>query len=276
VPIRKRPDPRGYTEQAMADLAKPSRVFEWVESPARETIEIPLDEPALYLAILSYPARTDASKRKEFVEAAHAYHARIAVQYTKKHLPGRRLIVPANLRRYRKEKIDGVLNKGLRRIYQRRNGALWMAVKVWQRSVPSLRHAAGEWESFLAEHGLRTRPKNASLEEVSQNAIHRVWAESKPVLHLGFALPLEWYRRITLRLLHHLNRLPAPPDQLLGIVGSDGSFQELQLDHLLLSKAWLPEALIHAEIYRARILPALFPSIDTSETIRLIPKLSRK
>jgi hypothetical protein len=242
--------------------------------PAREEIVISPDDPFLYLSVLAYPGRRDQKKRNEFMKGARAYYAKHAVADAKKRSPNKKLTIPVALRRMKNEKIEGLINKGLRRIRERRNGAFWMAMAVMQGRAPNIEQAAGLWESLLAKHGLRK--KGGSFERTSANVKHRVWAASKPVLHLMCAVPLEWQRIVAKRLIYRGAGLPTPPDpDLLDARRADGAVDPLELHHLLLWHEWVPEALVVAELYRTRILPILFPSLDPAQMIRLVPKKSK-
>jgi len=249
---------------------------------AAETIYIPVEGDAAhlgavaYLAVLAYPSRAEWDKRTQFVEH---FKGRLSKLYidgavlrkgellrTYKRPRERVARIQPRYRQMKHEKIEGVLNRAFYRIKAWRlpaaEIALWMmlhnqrvgpfVVKVANASRPQweptsiakacdlvadlLNSQRGVWERFHSDHdfgwdAVRVR--------------HRVWATTKPVLHLAIAL------RGAPRREHY-------------------SIEPLLL---IQEPSWLRNALEYAEASR-QVLPQLIPSFEPEQAVRLLPEAS--
>jgi len=155
-----------------------------VESPAiikpkpLEVVHLPITGPGSitgaigFMAVLAYPNEID--KRDAFLEAGQAYAIRMFRPKDRKVFPGR-------LRKYPARRIldKGPLTAGFRRITTRRILAARML------GVFFLKH-------FGAVVTVEQAAKQVALNSgrVDCNFVQRVWAESKPVIHMAWAMQM--------------------------------------------------------------------------------------
>ena len=129
---------------------------------------------AMYLAVLAYPAPEEWPKRDRFLKAAQAWILKSCPRGWAKHL-----------RKWRPRDVKAVMNHAFWRIDSRREKAANIAKNLivsaaWSGQLESLLPSSIR-EAFGAHSAADT--------ELVANAMHRVWAESLPILHLAAALP---------------------------------------------------------------------------------------
>lgn len=206
-----------------------------------------------YFAVLAYPKREEWPKRNRFMEAAKAWLAKEYIKHG-----GKRAEIRPHYRQWKNEKIDGVLNRAFYRIKGWRLPAAklaWEKIMDGQRVGPFVLKVKDpddpNWKPrsvlALAERGARLL--NATRWEHSRSErefgwdvptfTHRVWASSKPVLHLALYFPYK-------------NRI---------------KFNPLLLIH---DPSWLRPTLLNAEAMRLH-LRRWFPTYDPESAIRLLP-----
>lgn len=136
-----------------------------------------------YLVVLAYPDPSEWNNRDEFIRAVKALLLQISM---KRGYPRKKVLPEYRPTRYRPKKMEGVLGKGFRRIYDRRLIAALIAVRTFPpfqfSIVRSLRGLVAGQEQ---RHGW------VEIKSALDNRYHRIWAESLPVLHLTIAVAAE-------------------------------------------------------------------------------------
>lgn len=164
---------------------------------------------AAYLAVLAYPSKGEWDKRTAFVEA---WKACLLKKYAN-NFPIRshkRYTIYAKYRKLPNQKINNVINNGVNRIATRRFTADRICREQIYLSPSAIRTMAQALGMvFGARHADVRHPKgNIRAVQGREAARHggdarfptareksRIWAESKPVLHLAMALTEECLRR---------------------------------------------------------------------------------
>jgi hypothetical protein len=223
-----------------------------------ETIYIHVEDPRVgviaYYAVLAYPKRTEAAKRPAFSDAL------IAI-WMKEFARGLgRKNVPTFYTGYKNEKIWGGLRPGLKRLARRLSAGIigWSVVLGggWEALGPS-----GMVELFVPgpttiDGAIRgyvgQRGTDEETETAAKNAMHRVWAESLPVLHLAMKNPI-----VVRTEEARLNGKEGPP--------SEPRFIDEDLLNSIFDPQWLRESLEGAEELR----PTLGDLLGTNPNDRL-------
>ncbi len=237
-----------------------------------ETIYIHVEDPRVgviaYYAVLAYPKRTEVAKRAAFSDAL------IAI-WMKEFARGLgRKNVPTFYTGYKNEKIWGGLRLGFNRLARRFSaGAVGWSLVL-----------GGAWEAFgpdgIAEvfvpgpttidRAMRgyvgRRGTDEETETAVRNAVHRVWAESLPVLHLSMKNPIV-LRMVEAQLNSKGGRAPKP------------TFIEEDLLNSISEPQWLRESLEDAEDLRPTLgdrlgtkpNDSLYRGFRPEDAIRLLP-----
>ncbi len=214
-----------------------------------------------YLAVLAYPNQKEWPKRDAFVECAKAW---VSKEYMDR--GGDRAKVLLKYRRYKREKIykHGPLNRAFYRIENWRQPAALMARWVMLQGVE---FGGGRIPSKTVPDGIPFKSmriltaastitqgagklgdlKAIGLPRDRENAIHRIWASTKPVLHLALAFPFHNPRYRSSKKKHMIDTL-----------------------RLIEDPRWLLPSLRFAECLLLE-LPQVFPSFDTAKAVRLLP-----
>lgn len=210
-----------------------------------------------YLAVLAYPERAEWPKRDKFVEAAKAWLCK-QYMYRRERKRAATNILP-KYRSFKWEKIDGTLKQAFYRIEAWRLPAAMMAdwvILEGKRVGPfvirvrdsdrkyftpaSLNRAAERVGELLAsQRQLQHARRGKEFGWERTSVMHRVWASTKPVLHLALAFPSRKGKKID-------------------------PFR------LVVDPSWLAQALVQAEATRL-ILPQLIPGFKIEKSIRLLP-----
>jgi hypothetical protein len=148
--------------------------------------------PTFY-ALLAYPSQRELLRREEFRDALRADMLKAAIAVGSK-----RSQIPERYRRFKNEKICGVIRRGFRRISRRLTAGsmgycICLALCVTRKEgetlqVPStVNKAAG---AVCVDKAMKTKKINLKLDLGTEgvNIKHRVWAESLSVLHMAIAL----------------------------------------------------------------------------------------
>lgn len=261
-----------------------------------------------FLAVLAYPNISDEKKRDTLAEAIHAalYKARVWNERSKKHdSSALRTRVPAEFRKIKNRRIDGLVRRGLGRISHRimaGNVALrfllagtiiplsgsessstteltskpfHIPITVLRSSGPArpLKLVAPKTlrDAFLDVVKLKQQKEKIYLSEddAMENFRKQVWVPSLPVLHLACTLYVETCR------------LPVAPADAIGeALESAGerrrreqSWEGAQFIWELTSDpSWIADALVRAEGYR-NLLGDRIPQCDFNldKAVRLLP-----
>jgi hypothetical protein len=176
---------------------------------AAETIRVYIGEPSgpiggvlLYYAVLAYPQASERPKRREFVEAMISMRIReYAVQGAAK-----RSDIPPQYRRYKREKMLSRINLGWKRVERRIHAAvmgwcIYLNEKQYPYATPTPEGKVGiilrgpntvndVVRAFVASRQNSSNPVHLESESAVANVMHRVWAESLPVLHIAMQNPI--------------------------------------------------------------------------------------
>lgn len=183
-----------------------------------------------YLAVLAYPNRSEWRMRDQFVEACKALLLGIAI---KRGLPPSE--VYPRFRKLRDREIHSRVQHGSDRIYDRRLVAAVLAGRMMLDLKRPMRI------SRLVQSLVGMPPSSVKMDLKSQvdNRLHRLWAESLPVLHLALVVA---------------RRLQENSDNLM---------------RLVYQPAWVSPAIENAELLRKE-LHRFLPRFTARNAIRLI------
>ena len=172
---------------------------DWESPGGAETVYINVQDPRVgvivYYAVLAYPDRNDTAKRRAFVEAMAARQIKVLSREI-----GSRRNIPKFYTSYKNEKIQDTFRHGCIRLARRFGaGTIGWTIRL------SGRHLAFDQSgtqglilngpktvnsAIRAYIGDRERRSIDWDEHSVANAMHRVWAESLPVLHLVMTNPI--------------------------------------------------------------------------------------
>lgn len=128
-----------------------------------------------YLAYVAYPHSNDRSKRVRFVKIVAAMHFK-----------NQGITPPENLRGFKAERVQGIIDSGLRRINSRRIPAALMAARKMgfdtATGAISLRAASRLYADKLDAKELDAR------EATPDNVRKRIWRDSLPALAMSWPL----------------------------------------------------------------------------------------
>jgi hypothetical protein len=212
-----------------------------------------------FVAVLAYPSRRDWTKRKQFVMALRALDYRRFVREG-----GARRDVPAAIQRIKSQQIVGQLNRGFRKIGQRLSAgsvaySMIFSGKRIRYDSPALDGPVGmevrapKTVTDALNELLKSKAQNTAKPYFDSgaalsNAMHRIWAESLPVLHLAIML---------FQVVESYNSKSSLP---LGEI----------LPCLILRHGWFGSGLISAESLRTRLHQAV-PTFKLRKAVRLLP-----
>lgn len=202
-----------------------------------------------FLAVLAYP--DEADKRDKFIAAAKAWIAKKWIESGTS-----RDDIPKEFRNFQNRAIEHKFDQAKDRIVDRRIQAAILAGELIFSASPCFRTATkAAAQKGRKKPGLNTAVdllhseiKSAGADAVQGNTRQRIWAESKPVIHLASAF---WMKA-----------------KDLTDFGTHGgaSFQRLiAYPHL-----WLEDTLSHAEKLRLFYIESPAFSLQDIETIQLI------
>ncbi|PCJ72020.1 MAG: hypothetical protein COA62_05570 [Rhodobiaceae bacterium] len=218
---------------------------------------------ALY-AVIAYPERSDIPKRNNLVAAGKAWLTKAYIRNG-----GDRSKTVPRFRQTPNQQIDGQLNMAFGRIYKRRIRAALIADQIIMRefgfggdTLESARFTLVDpdgrgWRFSPTEQDPTQRATVTSVirdfshqlggAENTSNTMHRVWAESLPILHLAMQLKVEMSK-------------PYP---------GDGTRHKLL--SLLVNPDWISDALWEAERRRIMVC-AMMLKIGPQHMVRIMPK----
>ena len=178
-------------------LAGSSRVAETANTA--ETIYVNVQYHSVgvlaYYAVLAYPKRSEMAKREAFFMAMKAMRIKEFAEI----VPGVRKNIPPIYTGLKNERIYGAIRRGWGRLLRRIRAGVagWCVVlneKPFLFDAPEL---TGERGFILRGPNTVNKVLNAIVaggsgdpNEATANAVHRIWAESLPVLHLAMRNPV--------------------------------------------------------------------------------------
>lgn len=148
-----------------------------------------------YYAVLAYPKRSEMAKREAFFMAMKAMRIKEFAEI----VPGVRKNIPPIYTGLKNERIYGAIRRGWGRLLRRIRAGVagWCVVlneKPFLFDAPEL---TGERGFILRGPNTVNKVLNAIVaggsgdpNEATANAVHRIWAESLPVLHLAMRNPV--------------------------------------------------------------------------------------
>ena len=206
-------------------------------------------------AVLAYPDELD--KRDEFVKAAKAW-------LVKSHFPPKskiRNIVRKDIRTYANRKITNVFNRAIHRIQSRRLPAVLMAQQIIINDMANFKISIDNKIfdlQILMGDGAKTVNKSAEwiacnpkiLNSIPNNIKHRIWSETKPVLHIVHSLHVGLFHDIT----------------------KNSQNSKVSIFDCIEDASWLEDTLKNAEKFRQVITKLSIIRISDEDTISLMPE----
>lgn len=212
-----------------------------------ETIQIDLADfhagAVAYYAVLAYPIRSELQRRQDFFRAMAARQIKEFAQL----IPGSRRDIPTYWTRFKNEKIGGTMRRGWTRLVRRIQAGVagWCVVLNHKPFLFDEPLPTGQVGFILRGPNTVNQVMGALVgnvpgdpKEAVANAVHRVWAESLPVLHLAMRNP------VTTKIVEeHVNGGEKSISHQINKALFDSTYEP----------TWLPDSLAQAEELRLKL-----------------------